>query len=91
MLSGLSLVCMLQACGKSEQDAPVEASIARGGGAGIKPPLEAGEGASETFTDAMPFPITCLSDRQRFTTVSVSAIGLLAASSAGRESCKQKT
>ena len=78
MLSGISLVCMLHAAGKSELDAPVEASTVRGGGAGIRPPLEAGEGPSEIA--AAPFPVVALlSNRHRFATVSDSVSGLLAA------------
>ena len=77
---------MLHAAGKSELDAPVEASTVRGGGAGIRPPLEAGEGPSEIA--AAPFPVVALlSNRHRFATVSDSVSGLLAAFRAGKESC----
>ena len=86
VLSGLSLVCILHAAGKSELDAPVEASIVRGGGAGIRPPLEAGDGPSDTA--AAPFPVVALlSTLHRGATGSDSASGLVAASSAGEESC----
>lgn len=81
MLSGFSLVCTLPSWGKSEEEAPVDASIVRGGGAGIRPALEAGEGPSEAAAVAV------LSVRHRFTAFSGSATGVLAASSVGNDSC----